>query len=85
MFGRFLTTDPIVSRPLSGDSWNPHSYVINNPLNYVDPSGFDPDPYYIDSTGAAILKSVWGFANSIANINAPKGPVSDGSVRAGIW
>ena len=41
--GRFLTTDPIVSRPLSGQSWNPYSYVVNNPLNYVDPSGFDPD------------------------------------------
>ena len=41
--GRFLTTDPIVSRPLSGQSWNPYSYVVNNPLNYVDPTGFDPD------------------------------------------
>ncbi|MFS8066644.1 MAG: RHS repeat domain-containing protein, partial [Byssovorax sp.] len=40
--GRFLTTDPLVSAPLSGQSWNPYSYVLNNPLSYVDPSGFDP-------------------------------------------
>jgi RHS repeat-associated protein len=42
--GRFLTTDPIVSAPLSsGQSWNPYSYVFNNPLGNVDPTGFEPD------------------------------------------
>lgn len=25
-----------------GQSWNPHSYVLNSSLNFVDPSGFDP-------------------------------------------
>ncbi|XXU81017.1 RHS repeat-associated core domain-containing protein [Sorangium sp. So ce1151] len=38
--GRFLTTDPIVSIPSFGQSWNPYSYVLNNPLTYVDPGGF---------------------------------------------
>ena len=38
--GRFLTTDPIVADPGSGQSWNPYSYVLNNPLAYTDPSGF---------------------------------------------
>ncbi|CAN97847.1 hypothetical carbohydrate-binding protein, Rhs family [Sorangium cellulosum So ce56] len=42
--GRFLTTDPIVSIPSSGQSWNPYSYVLNSPLNFVDPSGFEPGP-----------------------------------------
>jgi RHS repeat-associated protein len=41
--GRFLTADPIVSHPHFGQSWNPYSYVLNNPLSYVDPSGFEPD------------------------------------------
>src|SRR5262249_42156851 len=27
--GRFLTTDPIVSAPLSGQSWNAYSYTFN--------------------------------------------------------
>ncbi|XYH93819.1 RHS repeat-associated core domain-containing protein [Sorangium sp. So ce1128] len=40
--GRFLTTDPIVSLPAFGQSWNPYSYVLNSPLNFVDPSGFEP-------------------------------------------
>jgi RHS repeat-associated protein len=38
--GRFLTPDPIVSAQHDGQSWNPYSYVLNNPLKYVDPSGF---------------------------------------------
>ena len=60
--GRFLTTDPIVSAPLSGQSWNPYSYVGNNPLNYVDPSGFQEEPsappteiYKVDSGISADL------------------------------
>jgi RHS repeat-associated protein len=39
--GRFLTTDPLVSHPGFSQSWNPYSYVLNNPLNLVDPSGFE--------------------------------------------
>ncbi|MDI1447300.1 RHS repeat-associated core domain-containing protein [Polyangium sp. 6x1] len=38
--GRFLTPDPFVTRPWSGQGWNPYSYVLNNPLRYTDPSGF---------------------------------------------
>ncbi|MDI1433322.1 FG-GAP-like repeat-containing protein [Polyangium sorediatum] len=38
--GRFLQTDPIVADVLSGQAWNPYSYTFNNPLAYVDPSGY---------------------------------------------
>ena len=51
---RFLTGDPLVGEPLSGQSFNRYAYVRNNPLRYIDPSGFDAegsDPY-IDGTGA---------------------------------
>jgi RHS repeat-associated protein len=44
VLGRFLSPDPIVGRPASSESWNAYSYVRNNPLNLVDPSGFDPCP-----------------------------------------
>ncbi|XYH97996.1 RHS repeat-associated core domain-containing protein [Sorangium sp. So ce1128] len=40
---RFLTPDPLVANPLFGQSFNPYSYVLNNPLAYVDPSGFQPE------------------------------------------
>jgi hypothetical protein len=39
-----LTTDPIVSHPSFGQSWNPYSYVLNNPLAFTDPSGFQEAP-----------------------------------------
>jgi RHS repeat-associated protein len=46
--GRFLTMDPIVQAPVSGQSWNPYSYGVNNPLSLVDPSGFQSqkEPIY---------------------------------------
>ena len=37
--GRFLSPDPIVGDPTSSQSWNLYSYVTNNPLSYVDPTG----------------------------------------------
>ncbi len=42
--GRFLSTDPLVSRPGFGQSWNPYSYVLNSPLDFMDPSGFEDTP-----------------------------------------
>jgi RHS repeat-associated protein len=38
--GRFLSPDPFVDEPANTQSWNRYSYVINNPLTYLDPSGF---------------------------------------------
>lgn len=37
---RFLTPDPLVAMPLAGQNLNRYSYVMNNPLRFVDPSGF---------------------------------------------
>jgi RHS repeat-associated protein len=41
--GRFLSKDPIVHVGL-GQSPNSYSYVWNNPLTLIDPSGLDPPP-----------------------------------------
>jgi RHS repeat-associated protein len=38
--GRFASTDPIVSDPLSAQGWNAYSYVGNRPLTFTDPSGY---------------------------------------------
>lgn len=38
--GRFLSVDPFVQSPGSSQSLNPYSYVFNNPLAGVDPSGY---------------------------------------------
>jgi RHS repeat-associated protein len=39
--GRFLTPDPYVSSPLYSQSLNRYSYVLNNPLSLIDPTGFE--------------------------------------------
>ncbi|HUS31332.1 MAG TPA: RHS repeat-associated core domain-containing protein [Kofleriaceae bacterium] len=40
---RFLTPDPVIGSPFFGQAYNPYSYVLNNPVNLTDPSGFDPE------------------------------------------
>lgn len=38
--GRFISADPLVQSPLMSQSLNRYSYVMNNPLSLVDPSGY---------------------------------------------
>jgi RHS repeat-associated protein len=38
--GRFLSADPFIQSPLNSQSLNRYSYVWNNPLSMVDPSGY---------------------------------------------
>ena len=45
--GRFTSVDPLLAsgRPAMPQSWNRYSYVLNNPLRLVDPTGtIDGDP-----------------------------------------
>jgi RHS repeat-associated protein len=40
---RFITPDPLVAFPLFGQSYNRFSFCLNNPLSFVDPTGFRAD------------------------------------------
>ena len=51
--GRFISADPNIPDPTNAQSYNRYTYVLNNPLHLVDPTGFcdsdtdtttDPDP-----------------------------------------
>jgi len=39
--GRFLSADPNIFHPFETQNFNRYTYVMNNPLKYTDPSGFD--------------------------------------------
>src|SRR5262249_13331784 len=54
---RFLTPDPHVTDPLGGQSYNRYSYVVNDPINLVDPSGFD---WWGDGDGGCIGLECFG-------------------------
>jgi RHS repeat-associated protein len=38
----FLTTDPVIPKPMWAHAFHPYSYVVNNPVNATDPTGFIP-------------------------------------------
>jgi hypothetical protein len=44
--GRFLSPDPFVQSPAGSQSYNRYSYCLNNPLKYVDPSGYGQKPFF---------------------------------------
>jgi len=48
--GRFISADPYVSAPYSGQSLNRYAYVLNNPLSLIDPSGFQSQTPCVESS-----------------------------------
>ena len=41
--GRFLSADPVLPDPYDMQAFNRYSYVLGNPLKYIDPTGNDHD------------------------------------------
>ena len=39
--GRHLSADPYTPEPFSSQGYNRYAYVHNNPLSFIDPSGYD--------------------------------------------
>lgn len=63
---RFLSADPILQDPLNGQSYNRYSYVLNNPTNFTDPTGFTcaSEGAQKGCTGQGI--TTVGFVNCVA-------------------
>lgn len=55
--GRFLSADPFVQFPESTQGYNRYTYVGNNPLSYIDPSGFSFLKKLMKIVGIAM--SIW--------------------------
>lgn len=60
ILGRMLSVDNYVQAPLSSQGYNRYSYVFNNPLKYIDPSGemWGQHGYYKQDY---IKRDPWGF------------------------
>ena len=66
LIGRFLSPDPFIQSPDNPQNFNRYSYCLNNPLKYVDPSGYqfddvgrhgNGDEYESSSSGGGIGNS----------------------------
>jgi RHS repeat-associated protein len=58
LLGRFISADPFVTRPHDGQGLNRYGYVLNNPLAFTDPSGFDPVPCLATQSGNCVQITV---------------------------
>jgi RHS repeat-associated protein len=97
--GRFLSADPYVTDPSDTQSFNRYSYVLNNPLTYVDPSGFtecgavysgqtcDLNPNGTCDSGSTLVQAPNGDFHCVKDVTVtpPRGdgPSSPGGVFPG--
>ena len=80
--GRFLNPDPIIQDPLNIQNYNLYSYCLNNPLKYVDPSGYE-----IDSWLKRLLRKVGSIftkeRTSETSTSESNGPTNDNTPNLG--
>lgn len=68
-WGRFVQADPLVPSATDTQMLNRYSYVRNNPLNAVDPEGYEP----ISIAGAIVIGLVIGaVGHAIAEAGQPE-------------
>jgi RHS repeat-associated protein len=67
--GRFVSADPVVGSPSDPQSWNAYTYVRNNPLRLVDPTGMCiPDITCPSGVDAAAARRDAGFSSAACNL-----------------
>jgi len=57
LVARFTTADPFVGNPRNRQNFNRYSYAINNPLKFVDPSGYTESEFaWVDGDRRVIIE-----------------------------
>ncbi len=97
--GRFLQADPFIQAPKNSQSYNRYAYVFNNPLKYIDPSGYSAwtkfrDKFikpiiaiaisvYLPGSSAIFGSFAGGFGATVAS-GALAGYVTTGSLKGAL-
>jgi RHS repeat-associated protein len=83
--GRFLSVDPIISHPANSQSINPYSYIGNNPLSGVDPTGYMDEctqltgSHQCNTVAAGSNLTINGIpVNAAGNLNIQKSASNNG-------
>jgi hypothetical protein len=76
--GRFLSPDPYVNAPGNTQGWNRYSYVNNNPLTFVDPTGFENTtiPYECAGCSMETVEEIFVMGSRYKDTNAPPNRVN---------
>jgi RHS repeat-associated protein len=77
---RFLSPDPLVQAPEFMQSYNRYAYTFNNPLKFVDPTGFEAE----GMCSAAEMSSGGSYGLGYSNSSASWGS-SGGSQNTTTW
>lgn len=78
MTGRFLSADPTIPDPQDAQSYNRYSYALNNPLTFMDPTGFGSTDQTNDQREQGDM-SLWGFASFGQPHGSSYGPAHSGA------
>jgi RHS repeat-associated protein len=87
--GRFLSADPYGDAPGDTQSYNRYSYVSNNPLSRIDPSGFENATLAYNSLDPIVVEGRKGPADPQsdmsggADLTGSGGDVGSGSAGGG--
>lgn len=60
--GRFLSPDILIQDELDVQNYNRYSYVLNNPLKYIDPTGYAGQRVYNQPIGPNLPKNSGGYS-----------------------
>ncbi|KQU77158.1 MULTISPECIES: RHS repeat-associated core domain-containing protein [unclassified Rhizobacter] len=81
--GMFIQADSNVTNPLNLQNYNRYGYVLNNPLNATDPSGFDTDgKEYRHEGGDPQWDAIREFLRALSGIANAFGGSSGGTAKS---
>lgn len=81
--GRFASADTVVPDPDDIQAWNRYSYVSNNPLKYVDPSGHCWGPLSFARDTALYSTTCSNLDQAIDIIQHPDATLGERAIAAG--
>ncbi|MCK5839405.1 MAG: RHS repeat-associated core domain-containing protein, partial [Bacteroidales bacterium] len=79
VLGRMLSPDPFIQSPGNSQNYNRYTYAFNNPLKYVDPSGYETIESYFSRTHNPYLAGIQ--AGQAHNFNVSCGVNHPGAIQ----